>query len=232
MFSNPVAFWLKSLALVGAGVIVLPAQAQSPCERLEAIAPAKGAHIDNSKPEIRWPGDPQGSYRLQVAVVLPEGRLLQSVDTQVTGTRWAFGAAMPVPLAAIKVVVSRHCEHYTVQDLHAAPPHFFYDASAQCAIEPGSLTQVQNTLRWRASPGVNRFAITLFGAVADHGKLTEMRRLDRIETIEPLWSLEEFFKSQPTNASAAPTSLVASVQAQCGVLWSQPRALAISLAQP
>ena len=232
MFSNSVSLWLQSLALVCAGVIVLPAQAQSPCERIEAIAPAKGAHIDNSKPEIRWPGDPQGSYRLQVAVVLPEGRLLQSVDTQVTGTRWAFGAPIPVPLAAIKVVVSRHCEHYTVQDLHAAPPHFFYDALAQCAIEPDSLVQVQNTLRWRASAAADRFAITLFGAVADHGKLTEMRRLDRIETTDPIWSLDTAFKSRSMDVPSAPNSLVASVQAQCGVLWSQPRAITVRPAQP
>jgi hypothetical protein len=150
-----------------AGVLAMPARAEDPCERIEITAPRAGAHLDTPKPEIRWSGDPQGTYRLQVAVVLPEGQVLQSVDTQVVGTRWALGAPVPVALAAIKVVVSRHCGHYTVQDLHAAPPHFFYDARAHCAIEPQSLVQVENTLRWRASAGASRFAVTLFGALAD-----------------------------------------------------------------
>jgi len=78
---------------------------------------------------------------------------------------------MPVLLAAIKVVVSRHCGHYTVQDLHAAPPQFFYDAQARCAVEPQSLVQVGKTLRWQARTGANRFAVTVFGALADGATL-------------------------------------------------------------
>jgi hypothetical protein len=122
--------------------------AQPRCERVEIIAPAKGIHINDSKPEIRWQGNPQDTFRLQVAVVLPEGRLLDSIDTQVVGTRWAFGTPIAVPLAAVKVVVSRNCDNYTVQDLHAAPPHFFFDALARCAIEPMSVVQAHNTVRW------------------------------------------------------------------------------------
>jgi hypothetical protein len=227
-----------------AGVLALPARAEDPCERIEITAPRAGAHLDTPKPEIRWSGDPQGTYRLQVAVVLPEGQVLQSVDTQVVGTRWALGALVPVALAAIKVVVSRHCGHYTVQDLHAAPPHFFYDARAHCAIEPQSLVQVENTLRWRASAGASRFAVTLFGALADRsgspalhrpddgGSLIEPRRLDRFETSEPAWDLGKLFSVQAAHRAFAPSNVLVAVQAQCGALWSQPSATILKPQQP
>lgn len=231
-------FWV--LACVAA--FAISAQAQEQCERIEPTAPVKGAHVDTPHPEIRWPGDSQASYRLQVAVILPEGRVLASVDTQVVGTRWAFGAPMAVPLAAIKVVVSRQCAHYTVQDLHADPPHFFYDAQAQCTIEPQSLVQVQTTLRWRASAAADRFSITLFAAHANGGDLTEMQRLDRFETSEPVWDLGKLFTAQLAHRSSAPLasaslgsaprSLLASVQAQCGTLWSRPSAITLRPPQP
>ena len=195
------------------------AYAQARCERVEIIAPTKGLHTGDSKPEIRWQGNPQNTYRLQVAVVLPEGRLLDSIDTQVVGTRWAFGAPMPVPLAAVKVVVSRNCDSYTVQDLHAAPPHFFYDARAQCTIEPMSMVQTQNTLRWKTVGKADKFAITLFETSSEHGKLKEVQRIDRVETTEPFLEL---------SGALLKTTVVASVQAQCGEVWSQPRGIAIS----
>ena len=205
------------------------AQAQARCEPVEADLPAKGSHIDDSKPEIRWPGNPQVTYRLQVAVVLPEGRLLESVDTQVVGTRWVLGSPIAVPLAAVKVIVSRNCGHYTVQDLHAAAPHFFYDALAQCAIEPMSVVQTQNTLSWKTVAKADKFAITLFEAISDQGKLVEVRRLDRFETTEPHWDMSPVLQGKPTAAtSSVAIAMVASVEARCGVLWSQPRAITIS----
>lgn len=205
--------------------------AQTRCERMEVSVPAKGSHIDVLKPEIRWQGNPLDTYRLQVAVVLPEARLLDSVDTQVVGTRWAFGAPISVPLAAVKVVVSRNCDTYTVQDLNAAPPHFFYDALAQCAIEPMSVVQTQNTLRWKASSKADKFAITFFEAVSDLGKLLEVRRIDRIETTEPFWDMPVALQSKSDTTSSVASTMVASVQAQCGVVWSQPRAISISSQQ-
>jgi len=218
------------LALLAAIAWTLSSQAyaQTQCERVEILAPVKGVHIDDSKPEIRWQGNPLDTYRLQVAVVLPEARLLDSVDTQVVGTRWAFGAPISVPLAAVKVVVSRNCEHYTVQDLNAAPPHFFYDARAQCAVEPMSVVQTQNTLRWKASPKADKFAITFFEAVSDLGKLVEVRRIDRFETTESFWDIPAALQSKPVTTSSVASTMVASVQAQCGVVWSQPRAISIS----
>ena len=219
------------LLALAALLFVAPAIAQTRCERIEPLAPAKGSRIDDSKPEIRWSGNPQDTYRLQVAVVLPEGRLLESVDTQVVGTRWVLGSPIAVPLAAVKVIVSRNCGHYTVQDLHAAAPHFFYDALVQCAIEPMSVVQTQNTLRWKTSAKADKFAITLFEAISDQGKLVEVRRLDRFETTEPHWDMSPVLQGKPTAATssvAVAIAMVASVEARCGVLWSQPRAITIS----
>ena len=230
---NSDAFRSICLALLTliASIAGTQAHAQTRCERIEPIAPVKGAHRDDSLPEIRWPGNPQATYRVQIAIVLPEGRLLDSVDTQVVGNRWVFGAPISVPLAAIKVLVSRACEHYTVQDLHAAPPYFFYDALGKCAIEPTSMVQIQNTLHWKASAKAEKYAITLFEALSEQGALGEMRRLDRFETTEPLWEIPKAWRSsrnKPTATPSATATMIASIQAQCGVVWSLPRAMALT----
>jgi hypothetical protein len=202
------------------------------CKTVEITSPKKASQVADSKPEIHWQGNPQETYRVQVALILPEGRILDSIDTQVVGTRWAFGSAIPVQLAAIKVLVSQNCSHFTVQDLNAAPPQFFYDARAQCAIEPMSLVQTKNTLRWKPVAQARNFAITLFEATtSQQGKLVNMQRLDRIETTELQMDLNAKFHEQLAKRVLSNTSLVASVQAQCGVVWSQPQAVGI-IVQP
>lgn len=199
------------------------------CKTFEINTPAKAEHILDSKPEIRWQGQPQQRYRVQVALVLPEGRVLDSIDTQVLGTQWAFGSPIPVPLAAIKVLISQNCDHYSVQDLNAEAPRFFYDARTQCAIEPATLVQTKNILKWGSPPNANGFAITLFNATTYTQGNLDMQRLDRIETTSPMLDLTSVIKSKLPENFKPDSSLVASVQARCGVVWSQPQALAITV---
>ena len=223
---------IAHLALLSLLLYAHSAQAQEgpACKIVEVISPAKASHIVDSKPEIHWQGKPQENYRVQVALILPEGRVLDSIDTQVVGTSWAFGAPIPVPLAAVKVLVSQHCKHYTVQDLNASPPRFFYDIRKQCAIEPATLLQTQNTLRWARPEKANNFAITLFEATTNtQGSLAQMQRLDRIESTEPQIDLSAKFHEQLAKRVLSKTSLVAAVQAQCGVVWGQPQAVAITV---
>lgn len=206
------------------------AQEGAACKTVEVISPTKASHILDSKPEIHWQGTPQETYRVQVALILPEGRVLDSIDTQVVGTRWAFGVPIPVPLAAIKVLVSQHCNHYTVQDLNAAPPQFFYDARAQCAIESMSLIQTKNTLRWKPVAQASNFAITLFEAkTGKQGELVNMQRLGHVETTELQIDLSAKFHEQLAKRVLSNTSLVASVQAKCGVVWSQAQAITVDV---
>jgi hypothetical protein len=225
---------LITLLLVCGVALALPTKAKAACETVEVMSPTRLTHTSEAKPEIRWKGQESESHRLQVAVILPEGRIIDSIDTQVVGNRWAFGNPIPVPLAAIKVLVSRNCEHFTVQDLNAKPPHFFYDIRAECGIEPLSLQQTHNTLKWTPISPAKQFAITVFENSAAPGKPGDLNselssdlnndlssnliRIGRFETNVPLWEIP---------ATLSRKALVVSVQAQCNSVWSQARALSI-----
>jgi hypothetical protein len=132
-----------------------------------------------------------------------------------------------VPLAAVKVIVSRHCPELSIQDLHAQPPQFFMNNLQNCVVEPLSVSQNRSSLQWRSPSKVDRFAVTLFVVHADLSGMLNISRDSRYEVQQPHWNFPEKVRTQLLFLSANGASLVASVQAQCGAVWSQPQSLSL-----
>lgn len=207
----------------------LPAviNAQVTCEYPALQTPRRGSPIADLQPELIWAGDPQASYRVQVAVILPEGRILESVDTVVTGNRWKFVAPISVLHAAVKVIVSRNCPALSVQDLHADRPYFFINAFERCALKPSSLRQAKNALQWDGATPADKFIVQVFELTRDVEHFVQTRRVMLLETVTPNWTISDDILGQLRKATGSESTLVASVQAQCGVLLSPPQSLAL-----
>lgn len=214
--------------MMGFGCLLAAAGwAQPACERYELLAPKRGSQIADRQPELHWGGDVGASYRLQVAVILPEGRVLESIDSVVAGTRWRLGRPVPVSTAAVKVMVSRNCPSLTVQDLNAQGPYFLIQAGEQCALQPLSLRQQSGVLHWTASSSYDRFLVQIFAVTqADDGSATT-RRISGYEVAAPTWTLTDDIRARLERGAATRESWVASVQALCGMLSSQPQAIAL-----
>lgn len=214
-------WWLLGLGLL----MACEAWAQPACERYELLAPRRGSQISDRQPELHWNGDPNASYRLQVAVILPEGRVLESVDTVVTGTKWRPVAPVSVVTAVFKVLVSRHCPTMSIQDLNAQGPYFIVQSADQCALRPRSVQQHGNALQWHSSGNVDRFVVQIFSVVqsADGGALT--RRVNGYEVAGTSWTLPVELQMDMRREAAVPSAWLASVQARCGTMLSQPQAI-------
>lgn len=220
--------WKRWLLMSFSLMSAWSAWAQTACERYELLTPKRGSQIADRQPELHWNGDANSSYRLQVAVLLPEGRVLESVDTVVTGTKWRPGAPVSVVTAVFKVLVSRNCPTMSIQDLNAQGPYFIVQAAEQCALKPQSVRQQGMALHWEVVTPVDRFKVQIFSVVqaADGGVTT--RRFDGYDVTGPSWSLPAEVKSKMAQSGVFGQSWVVTVQAHCGAMVSQPQAVKFS----
>lgn len=217
---------LKRWLLAGLGLVtVCCVSAQPACERYELLTPKRGSQITDRQPELHWNGDPNASYRLQVAVILPEGRVLESVDTVVRGTKWRPGAPVSVVTAVFKVLVSRHCPTISIQDLNAQGPYFIVQPADQCALRPRSVLQHGQAVHWSSSGNVDRFTVQIFSVTQSADGNTLTRRVHGYEVAGTTWTLPEDLRMDMRREGAASSSWVASVQARCGALLSHPQAI-------
>lgn len=216
--------WTQRL-IAGLGLACsLGAWAQPACERYELLTPKRGSQIADRQPELQWGGDPHSNYRVQVAVVLPEGRVLESIDTVVAGTRWRLGAPVSVLTAAVKVIVSRNCPTYSVQDLHAQGPYFVIQLADQCALKPLSVRQHADALQWTASVPADKFLIQLFSVMPAADGSVATQRMGGYEVTGPSWTFPADVKTKLAQGAKSGRPWVATVQARCGALLSQPQA--------
>lgn len=199
--------------------------AQPACERYELQSPKRDSQIADRQPELQWGGDPAASYRVQVAVVLPEGRVLESTDTVVTGTKWRPGAPVSVLTSVFKVIVSRNCPTLSIQDLNAQGPYFIVQAAEQCALKPMSLRQQGSSLRWEAATSVDRYKVQLFSVVQAADGEVVTRRFEGYDVSGSSWSFPSEMTEKLTQRGIPDQSWVATVQAYCGSLISQPQAV-------
>ncbi len=213
------------LGMILNGACSTGAWAQAACERYELLTPQRGTQIADRQPELQWGGDPHTSYRVQVAVVLPEGRVLESIDTVVIGNRWRLGAPVSVLTSAVKVIVSRNCSSYSVQDLHAQGPLFVIQAAEQCALTPRSLRRQGDTLYWMAPAHADKFLIQVFVVTQTPDGAATTRRIGDYDMTVAAWNLPASIKALLDSGRSTDSSWVATVQARCGTLWSHPQAV-------
>jgi hypothetical protein len=157
--------------------------------------------VTDAAPTLRWAGDASRRHRVQVAIVLPEARVLDFHDAEVAGTSYQLPRPIASARAAVKVRVTRGCDAHDPQDLHAQGPAFFFDVRGACALD-SPLQQDGSGLRWRPVPGASHYRVRLFGSVQGQDHLAP---LSEDEVTAPAWA------PRPNG----PRAVVATVQPVC-----------------
>lgn len=201
-------------------VVCLAVPVVGACERIPLSTPARLQTLTDRQPTLSWPGQLEQRYRVQVAVLLPEARVVALHDMEVQGTHWRLPEPLPLARASLKVVVSKNCPRLDSQDLLAQGPWFFVDVRPTCAIDPASLQATASGLRWAPVANAQRYSVRAFDrtAFASGEPLTP---LSEIEVRESRWLL---------NGSQREREQVLTIQAACDGQWG--RTVAWPVAKP
>lgn len=192
------------------------------CQTIPLVLPAKFQTMADRQPTIAWQGESHSRYRVQVAAVLPEARVVASHDTEVVGNQFKLPAPLPVERAAIKVLVSRGCDGLNAQDLHAQGAWFFVDTRGACAMDETSLKETAAGLAWAPVRGASKYSARMFVAPSDStGALVPVHHA---ELGEPQWVLP----AEPASKGNRGTR-IASVQAVCDGQPGRPVSLPLTL---
>lgn len=182
------------------------------CERIELSAPARLQTLADRQPTLVWRGEPDQRFRVQVAALLPEARLVSLHDVEIVGTRWRLPEPLPVARASLKVVVSRHCPSLDTQDLLAQGPWFFVDVRPACAMDAGSLQLTEQGLRWAPVANAQRYSVRAFDP---SGFATG-------EALAPVAESEVREPHRPLTDAAREGMPVWTIQASCDGQWGRP----------
>lgn len=117
--------------------------AASACTRVELIQPAQGQAVGQRTPILRWGGEPGASFRVEVQVVVPESRVVASIDLQVQGLAFTL-PQVPASRALVRARVSTGC---TSSGIQSDPPWFFIDARPRCVVDAVSTYTVRSFAR-------------------------------------------------------------------------------------
>lgn len=201
--------------LAGAALLMGASAGAVACERFTLSAPARFDTLDTRQPVLRWAGGPAQTYRVQLAALLPEARVVMALDTEVTGNSFRLPAPLPVERAGVKVLVSRGCPQQDAQDLQAQGAWFFVDTRARCALDGASLTQTPQGVAWQPVAAASAYAVRLFDApAAADGPLLPVGETQVAGTT---WAM----------AGNARAARVLTVQALCDGVPGRPMALVL-----
>lgn len=181
------------------------------CEIVPLTAPARLDTLADRQPTLTWRGDPARRYRVQVAALLPEARVVASHDVEVVGASFRLPVALPMERAAVKVLVSRDCPKLEAQDIHAQGPAFFVDMRAACAIDPSSLKETAAGLEWGGLARAQAYNLRLFAWRGESG--SSLLPLQEVVLAQPRWNAA---------AGQGAASRIATVQAICDGLPGRP----------
>jgi hypothetical protein len=176
--------------------------AAAACALESLVEPARGQVLGERQPTLRWSGDPSATYRVQLAVVLPEARVLASYDLQVRGTRFTLPAPIPMERAGVKVLVSRDCPAQDTQDLQAQGAWFFVDLRGRCALEAASLAWRDGRIAWQAAPRAQAYRVRFFRQPATPGDAAAP--LQELTSSSPFLAVPDNIRREADLASVQP----------------------------
>lgn len=127
------------------------------------IEPA--AIVADARPMLSWRAIPGASqYRVEIESRVPEGRVLVSLDTQVSGTSFRPPQPLTDFRSAVKVRVTAGCPADDGSRLRENPSSFRIDTSPLC---PGpariALSEDGRDIEWSAVPAAIRYDVVLLG---------------------------------------------------------------------
>jgi hypothetical protein len=135
----------------------------STCAEAEPIEPP--AIVADARPILSWQAIPGASqYRVEIESRVPEGRVLVSLDTQVSGTRFQPPQPLTDYRAAVKVRISAGCPIDDGSQLREKTASFQIDTSPLC---PGpariAVSGDGQDIEWSAVPRATRYDVVLIG---------------------------------------------------------------------
>ena len=145
------------------------------CQRIAIRQPSGGATITDARPVVTWiPTSDATRYWVEVESRIPEGRILVSLDTQVTGTRFQPPQPLTDHRAAVKVRVTAGCAPDNGGALREQPATFYIDTSPLCPAPARiALSGDRRTVEWPVVSKAVRYEVTLLrpdGTVAGRGQ--------------------------------------------------------------
>jgi hypothetical protein len=174
------------------------AAAAAECDAQPLITPVQGTTLHEIRPEIAWRAVPGArSYRVQIESRVPEGRVIERVDAEVSGNRFVPPRPLADARAAVKVLVTTDCAG--VPNLNVLPAWFFIDATAACP-PVDALAFSAGRVQWGRSSAATRYDVEMYSE-------TGGRMLAREET--PLASAP---------LPAAPGPILVAVRPRCGTI--------------
>jgi hypothetical protein len=148
------------------------------CAEAELIEPA--AIVADARPLITWRAIEGASrYRVEIESRVPEGRVLVSLDTQVSGTSFQPPRPLTDFRSAVKVRVTAGCPTDDGSRLREKPASFHIDTSPLCPAPARiAASDDRQYLEWSAVARAIRYDVTLLstdGVVRWQGQTQQTR---------------------------------------------------------
>ena len=190
----------------------------SACEVSALTYPLLGSQIADGQPELTWDRKEPGNYRVQIAVSLPEARVISSTDVITADNRFKFPVPISSSLASVKVLISQGCPDLDAQDINARGPAFFINTRGSCSLPDRGLQQAGHQLRWDPVVRAERYWVRLFELKPDQHGVTQTDLISTTETRLPSWPILTWTETPTSQPESRTRARVATVQAICSGL--------------
>lgn len=146
------------------------------------LAPARESTLHEARPRIQWRTMPgAAAYRIQMESRVPEGRVIERVDSRVSGTRFVPPRPLTDGRAAVKLLVTRDCPD--APSIADRPAWFFIDMAPTCPTPSRLSFSAAGVPRaeW-SKTGASRYELEIYS-------MSDGRLLARQETTLTSWEL-------------------------------------------
>ena len=135
----------------------------STCQEAEVTEPAGGMTVTEARPVMSWREIPGASrYRVEIESRVPEGRVLVSLDTEVSGITFRPPEPLTDFRAAVKVRVTVGCLAEAGSKLRERAASFYIDTSPLCPVPARiAVSDNQRDVEWSAVSKAIRYDVTL-----------------------------------------------------------------------
>ncbi len=174
------------------------AHAHAECAPAEILDPVRNSTMHGARPEIRWGGlSGVKVYRVQIESRVPEGQVIERIDTRVGGTRFVPPRPLTDRRATVKLLVTADCPEPT--SIATRPAWFFVDMAPNCSsVQKLSFSGASaSKVEWARTSGATRYEVEAYS-------VSDGRLIARKETTVALAELPR-----------ADTPLIVAVRPRC-----------------
>ncbi len=174
------------------------AHVHAECAPVEILDPVRNSTMHGARPEIRWGGlSGVKVYRVQIESRVPEGQVIERIDTRVGGTRFVPPRPLTDRRATVKLLVTADCPEPT--SIATRPAWFFVDMAPNCSsVQKLSFSGASaSKVEWARTSGATRYEVEAYS-------VSDGRLIARKETTVALAELPR-----------ADTPLIVAVRPRC-----------------